>query len=135
AAGVRLDVGMVDAEQLLGKVAGQILDLVDYLATAIVALAGIAFGILVCQTGAHGVKHRAAGVVLAWNHLQTLGLACGFFFYQLPDIIVDIHFTYLSSLIRISVYLMKLQHKRIVYITAPKTRALSTTYITYDIIL
>ena len=39
-AGVRLDVGVVGAEQLLGAVAGDVLDDVDDLAAAVVALAG-----------------------------------------------------------------------------------------------
>ena len=52
AAGVGLDVGMLGAEQLLGPIAGQILDHVDMLAAAVIAPAGIAFGIFVRQHAA-----------------------------------------------------------------------------------
>ena len=46
-AGVRLHVGVAGAEQLLDAVDGQLLDDVDELAAAVVALAGIALGVLV----------------------------------------------------------------------------------------
>ena len=46
-AGVRLHVGVFGAEQLLGAVDGELLGDVDVLAAAVVALAGIAFGVLV----------------------------------------------------------------------------------------
>ncbi|MDT4842831.1 hypothetical protein FQZ97_767460 [compost metagenome] len=77
-AGVRLDVGVVGAEQLLGAVDGQLLDLVDELATTVVALARIAFGVLVGQHRALGFHHRRAGVVLGGDQLDVLFLALGF---------------------------------------------------------
>ena len=71
-AGVRLHVGVLGAEELLGPVAGQVLDHVDVLAAAVVAPAGIALGVLVRQHAAHGLHHGGAGVVLAGDHLQAV---------------------------------------------------------------
>ena len=45
--GVRLHVGTIGAEQFLGAIDGKLLDHVDVLAAAVVALARIALGILV----------------------------------------------------------------------------------------
>ena len=75
AAGVRLHVGVLGAEQLLGPVAGQVLDHVDVLAAAVVAPAGIAFGVFVRQHAADGLHDGRAGVVFAGDHLQAVLLA------------------------------------------------------------
>ncbi|MDT4775841.1 hypothetical protein FQZ97_79810 [compost metagenome] len=75
-AGVRLDVGVVGAEQLLGAVDGQLLDLVDELATTVVALARIAFGVLVGQAAALGLHHPLAGVVLRGDQFDMVFLPC-----------------------------------------------------------
>src|SRR5690606_34658591 len=77
-AGVRRDVGVVGAEQLLGAVDGQLLDDVDVLATTVVALARIAFGVLVGQYRTLGFHHRRAGVVLRGDQLDVVFLALGF---------------------------------------------------------
>jgi hypothetical protein len=53
-AGVRLHVGGFGAEQLLDAVDGQLLGDVDVLAAAVVALAGVALGVLVGQLRALG---------------------------------------------------------------------------------
>src|SRR5690606_34054050 len=77
-AGVRLDVGVVGAEQLLGTVDGQLLDHVDVLAATVVALARLAFGVRVGQHAALGLHHRRAGVVLGGDQLDVFFLALGF---------------------------------------------------------
>src|SRR5690606_4858489 len=77
-AGVRLDVGVIGAEQLLGAVDGQLLDDVDVLAAAVITLARVAFGVLVGQHAALGFHHRRAGVVLGGDQLDVLFLALGF---------------------------------------------------------
>ncbi len=74
-AGVRLHVGVVGAEQLLGAVDGQLLGDVDVLAAAVVALARIAFGVLVGQHRALRLEHARAGVVLRGDQLDVLFLA------------------------------------------------------------
>ena len=62
---LRLHVGELGAEQLLDAVDRQLLDHVDVLAAAVVALAGVALGVLVGQLAALGRHHRRRGVVLA----------------------------------------------------------------------
>ncbi len=74
-AGVRLHVGGVGAEQLLGAVDRQLLDDVDVFAAAVVALAGVALGVLVGQLRALGRHDGGRGVVLAGDQLDVLFLA------------------------------------------------------------
>ena len=74
-AGVRLDVGVLGAEELLGALAGEVLDHVGEFASAVVALAGIAFGILVGEDRAGGFEHGLADKVLRGDQLETFVLA------------------------------------------------------------
>ena len=82
AAGVRLDVGVVGAEQLLGAVDGQLLDHIDVLAATVVTLARIAFGVLVGQYRTLGFHHRRAAVVFRGDQLDMLFLALGFLLHR-----------------------------------------------------
>ena len=59
-AGVGLHVGVLGAEQLLDAVDGQLLDDVDVLAAAVVALAGIALGVLVGELACPARPSRPA---------------------------------------------------------------------------
>ena len=70
-----LDVGEVGAEQGLGAVDGQLLGDVDELTTTVVALAGIALGVLVGQDRTLGLHHPGAGVILRGDELDVLLLA------------------------------------------------------------
>ena len=70
-AGVRLHVDVLGAEELLGPFDGQPLDDIDELAAAVVALAGIALGVLVREHGPLGRHDGRARVVLAGDHLQA----------------------------------------------------------------
>ena len=63
-AGVRLDVGVRGVEQGLQPVDREVLRDVDELAAAVVALAGIALGVLVGEDRAHRFEHRFADKVL-----------------------------------------------------------------------
>ncbi len=74
-AGVGLDVGVLGAEELLGPVDGQGLDDVDVLAAAVVALAGVALGVLVGHHRAHGGQDRLRHEVLRGDQLEALVLA------------------------------------------------------------
>src|SRR6202023_3989225 len=58
-----------------GAVDGQLLDDVDVLAAAVVALAGVAFGVLVGEHRALRLEHPRAGVVLRGDQLDVLLLA------------------------------------------------------------
>ena len=59
-AGVRLHVGIFSPEELFDTVAAEVFHDVDYFATAVVAVAGIAFGVFVGEAGAHGAHHFIA---------------------------------------------------------------------------
>ena len=74
-AGVGLHVGVGGAEELAGAVAREVLDEVDLLAAAVVALAGVALCVLVGEDGAHGLHHRGAGDVLGCDELDLVALA------------------------------------------------------------
>ena len=75
AARVRLHVGEAAAEQLLGAVDGELLDDVDVLAAAVVAPAGIAFGVLVGQHAAGRFQHGLGDDVLRRDQLDLMLLA------------------------------------------------------------
>ena len=77
-AGVRLDVDVLGAEDLLGPVSGQVLGHVDELAAAVVAMARIALGVLVRQHAADGLHDGRAGVVFRGDHLQAAPLPVDF---------------------------------------------------------
>ena len=72
---VRLDVGMLRAEELLGAVAGQRFDDVDVFAAAVVTSAGVAFGVLVGENRASGLEDGRAGVVFGGDQFEAVGLA------------------------------------------------------------
>ncbi len=73
-----LDVGVISAEQLLGAVDGQLFDNVDVLATTVVALAWIAFGVLVGQGRALSFHDGRTGVVFRGNQLDVFFLTQSF---------------------------------------------------------
>ena len=66
-AGVGLDVGVLGAEELAGPVDGQLLHLVDHLAAAVVALAGVALGVLVGEGRAGRLEHGRARRSSRWR--------------------------------------------------------------------
>ena len=69
-AGVGLHVGVRRAEQRLGPLAGDVLDLVDDLVAAVVALARVALAVLVGEHRAGGPQHGRRGEVLAGDQLE-----------------------------------------------------------------
>ena len=75
AAGVRLHVGEVAAEQLLGALDRERLGDVDELAAAVVALARIALGVFVGQHRALRLEHGAGDDVLGGDQLDLVALA------------------------------------------------------------
>ncbi len=74
-AGMRLHVGVVRAEQLLAALARQVLDLVDDLAAAVVALAREALGVLVVEPGSERLEDGDRREVLGRDELERLLLA------------------------------------------------------------
>ena len=83
---MRLDVGILRAEQLFDALDGQRFGDVHELASAVVAPAGVAFGVLVGHHGAGGFAHRRADVVLRRDQLEIAALA----FFLFEDGLIDL---------------------------------------------
>ena len=77
-AGMGLDVGMIGPEELPGSITGEVFDDVGELAAAVVALAGIAFGVFVGEDGACGFEDGAADEVFRGDHLEAVVLTFDF---------------------------------------------------------
>ena len=71
-AGVRLHVGEFRAEQRLGPLDGDGLQLVHIVAATVVALAGVALGVFICQNAAHGQNDGLGRDVLRSDQLDVL---------------------------------------------------------------
>ena len=71
-AGVRLDVRLLAAEQFQQALDGEPFGDIDELAAAVIALAGIALGILVGEHRALRGHDGGAGVILRGDHLQAV---------------------------------------------------------------
>ena len=87
---VRLHVRVLGAEQLLGAVDRELLGDVDELAAAVVALAGVALGVLVREHRALAVEHRLRHEVLRRDHLERRLLAPQLVLEDLGDLGVDV---------------------------------------------
>ncbi|EAU64874.1 conserved hypothetical protein [Stigmatella aurantiaca DW4/3-1] len=90
AAGVGLDVGGLGPEQIPGALDRQRLRHVDHLAPAVVALAGVALGVLVRQRGTHCLEHGGADEVLRGNQLDAFLLALRLLADDLGDLGIDL---------------------------------------------
>ena len=78
AAGIRLDVGEAAGEQLAGALDRQIFRDVDELAAAVIAPAGIPFGVFVGHHRALRLQNRARDDVLRGDQLDLVALAAEF---------------------------------------------------------
>ena len=76
--GVWLDVGVFRSEKLLGTFAREVFHYVGELAPSVVALAGIAFGILIGEHRAHGFQHGFADEIFRGDQFQSFVLAADF---------------------------------------------------------
>ena len=76
-AGVRLHVGMFGAKDLLGAIDCELLDLVGEFASAVVALAGIPFGVLVRRDRADRFQHGGATVIITARSAASLRRGAG----------------------------------------------------------
>ena len=74
-AGVGLHVGMLCTKQLFGPLNGQILHLVNVLAAAVIALAGIALGVFIGQDRPHGRHDRRRNKIFGGDQLDIPPLA------------------------------------------------------------
>ena len=74
-AAVRLNIGMLRAEQRACAIAREVFHHVDTLAAAVIALAGIPFGIFVCQYRAHRRHNSGTDDVFRCDQLDVPALA------------------------------------------------------------
>src|SRR5581483_4090614 len=84
-AGVRLDVRVIGAEEGGRARAGELLDLVDDLAAAVVPLPRIPLGVLVRRRRADGLEHRGPREVLGGDQLDLAALPLELAAEQLGD--------------------------------------------------
>ena len=77
-AGMGLHIGVRAAEQFAGAVNRQLFGDIDIFAAAIIALAGIAFGVFVGQHRALGFQHRLGDDVLGRDQFDLVALAVQF---------------------------------------------------------
>ena len=89
-AGVRLHVGVVGSEERLRAIDRQLLNDVDVLAAAVVALAGIALRVLVGQHAALALEDRLGDEVLRGDHLERSLLAVELVLDGVGDLGIDL---------------------------------------------
>ena len=87
---MRLHVGVVGTEQLLGTLDGQRFSDVHVLAATVVSLAGIALGVLVGQYGSLRLKHARTRVVLRCDEFNVLFLTTFLVGNRLEQLFVEI---------------------------------------------
>ena len=71
---MRLYVGVFRSEELLGALDGNAFDAIHVLAAAVIALAGVSFGVFVGEDGAHRFEHRFGDEILGSDQLEPGGL-------------------------------------------------------------
>ena len=74
-AGMRLHIGPAGSVESLETVDGELLYLVYNLAAAVVALAGISFGVFVGADAAHCLKHFGRDIVFTCDEFEAVFLA------------------------------------------------------------
>jgi hypothetical protein len=89
-AGVRLHVRVVGTEQRLRSVDRELLDDVDELAAAVVALPGIALRVLVGEHAARRLEDRLRHEVLRRDHLERRPLAAELALHGVGDLGIDV---------------------------------------------
>ena len=75
---MRLDVGVLRAEEVFGQIDGSSLDGVDVLTPGVEPVVGVALGVLVGEEVAHGELDGEGGVVLRGDHLEAVRLVVQF---------------------------------------------------------
>src|SRR2546425_13248761 len=85
---MRLNVRMFGAEELLCSVARKVLDHVSELASAVVALPGISFGILVGKHRPHSFENGFTHEIFRGNQFQAVVLTAGLVLNRGSDILV-----------------------------------------------
>ena len=88
---VGLHIGILGSEKLFQTVLSKCFSLINHLAAAIVAVTGVSFGILVGQTGAHGLHHLGRNEVLAGDEFNALLLTLMFTVDNVENDVVALH--------------------------------------------
>ena len=86
---MRLHVGVLGAEEFFGAIDGELLDFVGDFAAAVVALAGIAFGVFVGEDRTHRLEHGFGDEILAGDEFEAGGFAVGFVAEKIGDARID----------------------------------------------
>ena len=81
-----LDIRILSSVNLAEAVDGKLLYLVHHLATAVIALAGIALGIFVRAYRTHCLHNLCGDIVLGCDQLQPLGLSVLLFSYKIENL-------------------------------------------------
>ena len=87
---VGLHIGVFGTEEALGSLDGEVLGDIDVFAPAVVALAGIALGILVRQHRALCFQHGTRDEVLRGDHLERRTLTAQLEVEDLGDLRIDV---------------------------------------------
>ena len=87
---MRLNVGMLGAENLLRALDGKALDAVHIFAAAVIALARIAFRIFIREDRAHRFHHGAGNEILRRDQFEAGGLAANFVLQRRSDLRVGL---------------------------------------------
>ncbi len=88
--GVWLHVGRIRAEQFFQAVDGQLFGNIDVLAAAVVALAWVAFGVLVGQLRTLGRHDGMADIIFGGDQLNVIFLTTILVLYRLPEFGVNL---------------------------------------------
>jgi hypothetical protein len=88
---MRLHIGIFGTIKLTEPFNGQVLHPINHFATAVITVTGVAFGIFVGETGAHGFHHLVADEILGRNELNAPKLALLFMFNELKKIQIPFH--------------------------------------------
>src|SRR5699024_5340277 len=76
--GVGLDVSVLGAKEFFCTLDGESLSDIYVLTAAVVALAGVALGVLICKNGTLRLQHCARHEVFARDHFEGVALATKF---------------------------------------------------------
>src|SRR6185436_5519206 len=75
---MRLNVGVIGAKQLLRAVDGCLLDYIGPFTPAVIPLAGITFGVFVCENGAGSFQNCFTDEVFRSDEFESIRLPCNF---------------------------------------------------------
>src|SRR6185503_4790252 len=86
---VRLHVRVIGAKQLFRAIDRSLLDNVSPFTTAVITLARITLGVLVCEHRTRSLKHGLTDKVFRSNELEPISLACYFIVDSARDNRID----------------------------------------------